>query len=43
MEIIATLEEAFANLIDRVSGKGTWESNPWVFAYTFELAKGWEE
>lgn len=29
--------EAFAALIDRISGKGTWESNPWVFAYTFEL------
>lgn len=30
---------AFANLIDRISGKGTWESNPYVFAYTFELIK----
>lgn len=29
--------EAFAALIDKVSGKGTWESNPWVFAYEFEL------
>ena len=29
--------EAFAYLIDKVSGKGTWESNPWVFAYSFEL------
>ena len=28
---------AFAVLIDRISGKGTWMSNPWVFAYTFEL------
>lgn len=34
-----TPQEAFAVLIDRVSGKGTWESNPWVFAYTFELLK----
>lgn len=32
-----TPREAFAALIDRVSGKGVWESNPWVFAYTFEL------
>jgi hypothetical protein len=32
-----TRREAFAALIDKVSGKGTWESNPWVFAYTFEL------
>ena len=30
---------AFAALIDKVSGKGTWESNPWVFAYSFELIK----
>lgn len=29
--------EAFAALINRISGKGTWESNPWVFAYEFEL------
>ena len=32
-------KEAFAALIDKVSGKGTWESNPWVFAYSFELTK----
>ena len=31
--------EAFASLIDRVSGKGTWQSNPWVFVYEFELVK----
>lgn len=31
--------EAFAVLIDKVSGKGTWDSNPYVFAYTFELVK----
>lgn len=29
--------EAFAALIDRISGKGTWESNPYLFAYEFEL------
>ena len=29
----------FADLIDRISGKGTWNRNPWVFAYTFELIK----
>ncbi|WP_195501182.1 hypothetical protein [Bacteroides clarus] len=28
---------AFAALIDKVSGKGTWESNPYVFVYEFEL------
>lgn len=31
-----TPREAFAALIDKVSGKGTWESNPYVFAYEFE-------
>lgn len=31
--------EAFAALIDRITGKGTWERNPWVFAYEFELIK----
>lgn len=30
-------KEAFAVLIDKVSGKGTWESNPYVFAYEFVL------
>lgn len=29
--------EAFEYLIDKVSGNGTWESNPWVVAYSFEL------
>lgn len=29
--------EAFAYLIDKISGKGTWESNPFVVAYSFEL------
>jgi len=28
---------AFASLINKISGKGTWESNPWVVAYSFEL------
>ncbi len=34
-----TPREAYAALIDRVSGKGTWDSNPYVFVYTFELIK----
>lgn len=34
-----TPREAYATLIDKISGKGTWESNPYVFAYTFELVK----
>lgn len=29
--------QAFASLIDKISGNGTWESNPWVVAYSFEL------
>ncbi|MCM1503382.1 MAG: hypothetical protein NC115_12080 [Bacteroidales bacterium] len=28
---------AFAALIDKVCGEGTWEINPYVFAYEFEL------
>ena len=32
-----TPREAFAYLIDKVSGKGTWESNPYMVAYSFEL------
>ena len=32
-----TPQEAFAALIDRISCKGTWKSNPYVFVYEFEL------
>ena len=32
-----TPHEAYASLIDRISGKGTWYSNPYVFVYDFEL------
>ena len=32
-----TPQEAYASLIDRISGKGTWASNPYVFVYEFEL------
>ena len=32
-----TPKEAFAVLIGKVSGKGTWESNPYVFVYEFKL------
>ena len=32
-----TPRDAFSALIDRVSGKGTWESNPIVWTYKFEL------
>ena len=30
-------KEAYAALIDKLSGKGTWSSNPFVFVYDFEL------
>lgn len=30
-------QQAFSFLIDKISGKGTWESNPFVFAYEFVL------
>lgn len=34
-----TPREAFAALIDKISGKGTWDKNPWVWRYEFELVK----
>ena len=34
-----TPREAFAYLIDKVSDKGTWERNPYVWVYDFELVK----
>ena len=34
-----TPREAFAALIDRVSGRGTWDRNPYVVVYEFELVK----
>ena len=34
-----TPRQAFAALIDKINGKGTWESNPYVWVYDFELVK----
>ena len=34
----SSVRRAYAALIDRISGKGTWESNPYVFVYDFEIA-----
>lgn len=31
--------ECFALLIDDICGHGTWQRNPWVFAYEFELTR----
>lgn len=33
------LREAYAALIDRTSGKGTWNSNPFVWVYEYKLVK----
>ncbi len=30
-------KDAYADLIDKVGKKGTWDSNSWVFVYDFEL------
>ena len=32
-----TPKKAYAVLINKISGKGTWERNPWVLAYSFKL------
>lgn len=37
--VFDTPRKAYAELIDKVSGKGTWERNPYVFVYDFELIK----
>lgn len=34
-----TPKDAYAELIDKVSGEGTWQKNPYVFVYDFELVK----
>ena len=38
-DLFDTPREAYAALIDKISGKGTWESNPYVWVYEFELVK----
>ena len=35
--VFSTPRRAFAEIIDKVSGKGTWGNNPWVAVYSFEL------
>ena len=37
--LFCTPREAYVALIDKISGKGTWASNPYVFVYEFELIK----
>ena len=38
-KMFTTPRKAYASLIDAISGKGTWNSNPYVFAYEFKLVK----
>lgn len=37
--IYKSARTAYAALIDKISGKGTWRKNPYVFVYDFELVK----
>jgi hypothetical protein len=37
-DVYLTPQEAYATLIDKISGKGTWERNPWMVVYEFEKA-----
>ena len=32
-----TTQQAYTALIDKINGKGTWESNAWVWVYDFKL------
>ena len=34
-----TPQDAYASLIDHISSKGTWASNPYVFVYDFKLIR----
>lgn len=37
LKLFPTPREAFAALIDKVSGRGTWDSNPFVWVYEFDI------
>jgi hypothetical protein len=39
LKFFSSPQRAYADLIDKISGKGTWKRNPWVVAYSFELIK----
>lgn len=39
LEVFDEPRVAYAKLIDKVGKKGTWDSNPMVYAYDFELIK----
>lgn len=38
-QTFGSARDAYAWLIDKISSKGTWQSNPYVFVYDFELVK----
>ena len=38
-KLFPTPQEAYAALIDKLGGKGTWDKNEWVWAIEFELNK----
>lgn len=38
----ADYRAAYADLIDKINGKGTWKSNPWVWVYEYELLKDYK-
>ena len=37
LKFFSSPQRAYADLIDKISGRGTWKRNPWVGAYSFEL------
>ena len=39
LKFFSSPQRAYAELIDKISGRGTWKRNPWVVAYSFELIK----
>ena len=39
LKFFSSSQRAYADLIDKISGRGTWKRNPWVVAYSFELIK----
>lgn len=36
LKFFSSPQRAYADLIDKISGRGTWKRNPWVVAYEFE-------
>ena len=36
LKFFSSPQRAYVDLIDKISGRGTWKRNPWVVVYTFE-------